>query len=301
MTTLDQAVEQVSLSSDYRLLRRIPPIERWSLPAAEPETVRGVIVDCETTGLDLEADEVIELGIVPFDYEKSSGRVVRVHSEMMLGAFREPAIPITEESTRIHGITSAMVAAKVISPGQVHTVIGDAQIVIAHHASFDRPMLEKHWPEFENKCFGCSFSDIDWRAEGLSSSKLDYLLMRQGWFHDGHRALEDALATLFLLTMPMPVSRLPALGGLLERARKPLTLIRALETSIDNRGALKARGYRWFPGGVGLPKAWVLATNDPETEVTWLKASVAWMPRSQVALRAVPARLRYSGRIESAA
>jgi hypothetical protein len=45
--------------------------------------------------------------------------------------------------------------------------------------------------------------------------------MRQGWFHDGHRALSDALASLFLLTLPLPSGK-PTLAALLECARRPL-------------------------------------------------------------------------------
>ena len=61
--------------------------------------------------------------------------------------------------------------------------------------------------------------EIDWKAEGLGSAKLDYLLWARGWFHDGHRALNDAEAALFLLTLPLPASGGLGLRALLECAR----------------------------------------------------------------------------------
>jgi DNA polymerase III subunit epsilon len=68
--------------------------------------------------------------------------------------------------------------------------------------------------------------DVDWKAEGIGSAKLEYLLYAQGWFHDGHRALSDALAALFLLTLPLPVSKQIALASLLECARRQLWVAR---------------------------------------------------------------------------
>lgn len=293
-TTIDEAVQLLTASDDYRVLRRVPLVDRWSFPEACGETVRAAIVDCESTGLDLETDEVIELAIVPFEYEKATGRVVQVHADRIFSGFREPTVPIPEESQRVHGITPAMVAGCVITPEQVASAVEGVQLVIAHHASFDRPMLEKHWPMvFEQLCWACSFQDIDWSSEGLRSAKLDYLLMKHGCFHDGHRALDDVMALLFLLTQPLPVSGKPALGGLLEHARRPLSLVRATDTAYAGNPGLKARGWRW----VGKPKAWTCATTEPVVELEWLKASKSWTPRSRVALRAVPARLRYSSRV----
>src|SRR5690606_31756979 len=110
-------------------------------------------------------------------------------------------------------------------------------LVIAHNAAFDRPMLEKHWPVFADKHWACSLADIDWKSEGLGSARLDYLLMRQGWFHDGHRALADAMAGLFLLTLPLPISKKGALLSLLECARRPLRAVRAENTAFQQRAA----------------------------------------------------------------
>jgi hypothetical protein len=42
----------------------------WPLAIARGETRRGVFIDTETTGLDLDTDEVIELALMPFEYER---------------------------------------------------------------------------------------------------------------------------------------------------------------------------------------------------------------------------------------
>lgn len=292
---LTEAERLIEASPAHRLLRRVPPVSAWALPRAGAELRRAVFVDTETTGLE-ERDEVIELALVPFEYERDTGKIVAVDEATALSAFRQPSFPIPAESARVHGITDADVAGHVLSDEAVQAVIGEAHLIIAHNAAFDRPMVEKHWPIFETKHWACSLVDIDWRAEDLGSGKLDYLLTRQGWFHDGHRALSDALATIFLLTLPLPVSGKSALAALLESARRPLRAVRAEESAFEQRAALKARGYRWDEGAVNRSKSWWKLTDDPQAEIDWLRAEIYGDER-QVPVVNMPATRRYSARI----
>lgn len=183
--TLIEAERLIEASDEYRLLRRVPPVEHWALPKPTGELKRAILVDTETTGLDQDTDEVIELALLPFEYERDTGRIVRVDVAGALSAFRQPSFPIPLESTRLHGISDADVAGRTIDAEQVRTIVESAHLIIAHNAAFDRPMVEEHWAIFAEKHWGCSFVDIDWKAEGLGSAKLDYLLYRMGWFHDG--------------------------------------------------------------------------------------------------------------------
>jgi DNA polymerase-3 subunit epsilon len=291
-----EAERRLEASADHRVLRRVPPVEQWRLEAPVTKVRRAVFLDTETTGLDLERDEVIELALLPFEYERDTGRIVRIDRERALSALRQPSLPIPVESARIHGLSDEQVAGHVIDPEQVRAAVEDAQLVIAHNAAFDRPMVEKCWPIFEKKHWACSLVDIDWKRENLSTAKLDYLLMKQGWFHDGHRALVDALAAVFLLTLPLPVSGKRALAALLECARRPLYAVRAEETAFVQRAALKARGYRWDSGESRRTKAWWTLTSDPEREVAWLIAEIYGTPRD-VPVVSVPPTMRYSGRL----
>ncbi len=294
--SLFEAERLLSESPDYRLLRRVPATGQWRLSATEGETRRAVLVDTETTGLDQDTDEVIELALLPFEYERDSGRIVSVDEAEALSAFREPSLPIPAEATRLHGVSDEMVKGQRIDPDRVKAIVEPAHLVIAHNAGFDRPMVEKHWPVFEDKHWACSFVDIDWRGEGVGSAKLDYLLYAQGWFHDGHRALSDALATLFLLTLPLPQSKKLALAALLDCARRPLRAVRGEETAFEQRAALKARGYRWDEGEGKRTKAWWIMTDDPDAEIAWLQSEIYGDPREITVVNAPPTR-RYSARL----
>jgi DNA polymerase III subunit epsilon len=142
----------------------------------------------------------------------------------------------------------------------------------------------------------CSFGEIDWNGEGIGSGKLDYLLWSRGRFHDGHRALSDAEAALFLLTLPLPASGSLGLRALLECARRQLWVVRAEDTAFEQRAWLKARGYRWDDGEGKRIKAWWLMTNDPQAELDWLRADIYGDDRDITVLKA-PATRRYSSRL----
>lgn len=291
-----QAERLLAQSANYRVLRRVPEPSSWRLAPAVGETRRAVLVDTETTGLDIDKDEVIELALLPFVYERDTGRIVAVDLANALSALRQPSFPVPAEATKLHGITNEMVASQAIDPERVKAIVGPSQLIIAHNAAFDRPMVEKHWPLFEEQHWACSFVDVDWKGEGIGSAKLDYLLYAQGWFHDGHRALSDALATLFLLTLPLSQSKKLAMTSLLECARRPLRAVRAEETAFEQRAALKARGYRWDEGKGKRAKAWWIMTNDPDAEVAWLRAEI-YRDRREITVVNMPPTRRYSARL----
>jgi DNA polymerase-3 subunit epsilon len=291
---IDQAAQLLSTSPDHRVLRRVPPVEQWQFPEPVSDVVTACVIDCETTGLE-STDEVMELGIVPFDYCKTAGRVTAVHTRQMLSAFRQPNVPVSEEAQQLTGITPEMVAGQSITQETVECTLNGVQLVIAHNAGFDRPKCEQHWEVFQHLPWACSIEDVPWKKLGMPSNALEVLLLKQGYFYAGHRAADDALATLFLLSLRDDRGD-SFLGALLDRARKPTYLIRAIDTVFEERWALSRHGYRWDDGSKGRGKAWVLSTADVTTEVEWLKASAAFGPRTWIETVKVSPLTRFSGR-----
>jgi DNA polymerase III subunit epsilon len=233
----------------------------------------AVIVDTETTGLDHTRDEVIELGMVAFLYDED-GRIGEV-----IGTFnglREPSVPIGPEITRLTGITPEMVAGQVLDLAAVERFIEAADLIIAHNARFDRPFCERLSKGFQVKAWACSHSEIAWSGFGFEGSKLGYLLTQCGWFHQGHRAVEDCYALLEVLAAPLPSRAGPPFGHLLSSARKALVRIWAEGSPFDMKDVLKARGYRWNDGTDGRPKAWWVEVDEEtgEVEIAFLRREV---------------------------
>jgi DNA polymerase-3 subunit epsilon len=292
--TLEQMARSLVESGDYRIASRLGPLNEYYAPDNIPKLVAAV-VDVETTGTNPDRDKIIELGICLFEYDRESGRIYKV-----LGSWEwleDPGFPISPEITTITGITDAMVAGHRIDDEAVDDLLGRVVLVIAHHADFDRRFLERRLPAFAAKHWACSRFDIDWKAEGIRSSALEFVAYSLGFFHEGHRAASDCRATVHALAQPLPDTGRLALQTLLQQARLPTWRLWARDAAIEKKDVLKARGYAWSPGEFGRPRCWYrdVADADKPTEAAWLRANVMALGQPVWALR-ITARDRYSDR-----
>lgn len=291
---LTAMAEALRRSADYRVLKRLVP-RTPSRPPLGEDTKTGILLDVETTGLDLRKDEVIELGMVKFDY-LADGRIVGVRSSFT--AFNEPSVSISPEISTLTGITNAMVCGQRIDLSDVSDFVEDAVVVIAHNAGFDRRFAERYWPIFEAKAWACSATEIEWRRHGFEGAKLAYLLNGTGYFHQAHRAVDDCHALLEVLAHELPTTGTSALAVLLERARRGTTRVWAEKSPFELKDVLKRRGYRWSDGGDGGPRSWFADVDDAslEGEITFLKNEI-YLRDVEPRLQALTAFNRYSGRI----
>ena len=231
--------------------------------------------------------------MVPFQYD-ADGRLCAVGAPFV--ELREPSVPITEEITRITGITNEMVAGKSIDPAQVAAFIEPAVIIAAHNASFDRRFAERFCEAFKHKGWACSMSQVDWTGEGFEGTKLSYLASQCGFFFDGHRAENDCLAGLEILARPLSSGR-TALAHMLDAARAPTWRIAAERAPYDFKDKLKDRGYRWNGEEALAPKAWYIdvAEADREAELDYLRQEI-YGGEVHLAPRRITAFERFSDR-----
>lgn len=293
---LERVATILEASEDYRVLRRLKPSSVRQDPGGE-ETRQGLFVDVETTGLDPENDEIIELAMLPFRYTLS-GRIVEVQAPF--DKLRQPSKPIPEAVTALTGITDEMVSGQTIDDAEASEFARDADLVLAHNAAFDRPFLERLLPAFREKPWACSMAEVDWAEEGFEGLKLAYLTMEFGFFYDRHRAANDCLAAVELLARPLPVSGIPAMANLLANARKQTWRIWAENAPFDLKDVLKARGYRWSNGERGQPRAWYIDVSDDARaqEEAFLRGEI-YNAAVELNMKAVSAFDRYSDRVKT--
>ncbi len=281
--------------NQWKLLRRLRLPDKFNDPQGGV-LKRALVVDVETTGLSTENDDVIQLAILPFDYEAESGQILTVHKELAFEKLREPAVPISETAALITGITDEMVAGKSIDGDAVAAVVAEADLVIAHNAYFDRAMVERHWDCFAEKPWACTLNSVDWLREGFSTGKLDYLGTQFGWFYDGHQALADCEACLALLAQTLPKSGRRVMAVVREAALRDDYLVRAVDAPYDLRDKLKQRGYRWRPADLPDGRVWWAMTTEPEAEIAWLQAEI-YGCKVEVPVHEITALSRFSERI----
>lgn len=280
-------------SGDYKILRRLKP--RAANTSASGDCRTGLFVDVETTGLDPNKDEIIELAMLPFRYSLG-GDLIEVLEPF--DRLREPSTPIPPAVTVLTGITDEMVAGKQIVPDEVAEFASSADFVVAHNAAFDRRFLERFCPSFCTKPWACSMAEIDWAAEGFEGTKLAYLAAGYGFFYDRHRAANDCLAAVELLSRVLPRSGKSGLASLLERARQTTWRIWAANSPFELKDTLKARGYRWNGDDNGKPKAWFVDVSDDQKdrELDYLRREI-YKSEIELEVTRVTAFDRYSDRI----
>ena len=193
-----------------------------------------LIIDTETTGLDENKDEVLEIGCILFHV---SSRSVLSQVSFLL--------PVsTNEAEYVNGISAEVT--NIDQPWQdglnfFLKLVDYSDLIVAHNVEFDRkwfgkgilPKLEKNWI--------CSLEDINWsfqKSLKTRPSVTDLALSFSIPVWNLHRALSDCfyISEVF--------KKCNNLEELLLNATEPRFLYKAL-VSYEERYLAKNAGFRW--------------------------------------------------------
>ncbi|MBD8653799.1 3'-5' exonuclease [Rhizobium sp. CFBP 13726] len=273
-----EMLAHLAATGRYRILHRLEP--RQVAGSVRPEyPLHGVIIDTETTGLDHRKDEIIEIGVIAFTFDGCGviGDITGVY-----GGLQQPATTIPAEITKITGITDEMVDGQFIDIPMLRSLIEPADLVIAHNARFDRPFCEAFSPMFSSKAWACSNAEIDWPSRGFEGTKLGYLIGQAGFFHNGHRAVDDCFALLEILDRKGEADGISPFAELYNASQRSRVRIFAENSPYDFKDHLKARGYRWSDGAEGGPRSWWIEVDEPdlEDELRYLRTEIYQYPEA---------------------
>ena len=230
------------LQSDVRQLRRVN-LQVGETGFGDPDVPlrTAAVVDVETTGLDPATEKVIELAVRRFRYDPG-GHIVEIGRSW---CWREdPGMALPEDIVRITGITDQDLIGRRIDDRIAIDVISSADVVIAHNAAFDRPMIERRLTGLPTMQWACSCHEIDWSAAGFEGRSLGWLCAQAGWFYEAHRAEGDVDALIQLLRHERTDGR-PLLYELDGSSSRDSFLVEAVGSAFHTKDALRMRGYRW--------------------------------------------------------
>lgn len=284
-------VDYLAATGRYRILRRLEPRPVAKTLRAE-YPLRGAIIDTETTGLSRHSNEIIEIGAVAFTFDGlgAIGDVIGHYAGL-----QQPSSLIPAEITALTGLTDEMVAGHKIDMGALCSLIEPADLIIAHNASFDRPFCEVFSPLFSRKAWACSNSEIDWTARGFEGTKLGYLVGQAGYFHQGHRAIDDCFALLEILDHVSVGAAETPFAELYRASQRSMVRIFAEHSPFDMKDQLKARGYRWSDGSDGRLKSWWVEVDESNlaSELSYLRTEIYCHPEADPPTRFLTAYDRF--------
>ena len=258
-----------SLPSDRRILQRLVIDEGPTDVLATSSTGVIAVVDVETTGFDSDRDSIIELAVRRVRHD-AEGRITQIgHPFSWL---QDPQRNLSNEIVSLTGLTNEQLAGQSIDRSAACQILDGAAVIVAHHAKFDRPFVEKLLPDIAAKPWACSCVEIDWPTRGFANGrKLGCLCCQAGWFFDAHRGSADVDAVIAMLGHADGSGR-TALAELLETAGTPGWRVQAFKAPFERKDILKAHGYRW---NANLGCWWrEIAGDQRAEEETWLAEQV---------------------------
>jgi DNA polymerase-3 subunit epsilon len=289
---LEAMAQQLEAQGDFRVLRRLKPHLNWQgVPTGA--VTRVVVLDTETTGLDQSKEKIIELALLRVDIDNATG--LPVGDVQVYDGLEDPGKPIPPEVVALTGIHDADVQGQRLDEARVAELLEGVDLVIAHNAGFDRPFVENRIAQFAQVNWACSFADIDWKAQGRGSAKLESLAQANGWFYDAHRAEMDCHALLAVLAQKLPEDAHTGLAQLLQAVFRPSYSLQATNAPFEAKDKLKGRGYRWN----AEQRVWhtrLKTDEDLNAECAWLKEHVYGQRRALVQLEKQDALVRFSHR-----
>ena len=193
-----------------------------------------LILDTETTGLDENKDEVIEVGCILFNVPSKA-----VLSQLSF------LLPVSSNKAEdINGISPLVSNCKQPWEESVTLflkLVECSDLIIAHNVEFDRKWFGRGQLPQLNKNWVCSLEDINWSFKKKLKSRpsvTDLALAFGVPVWNLHRALADCyyLSEVF--------KKCENLDNLLLEATQPKHLYRAI-VSYEERSLAKNAGFRW--------------------------------------------------------
>lgn len=198
-------------------------------------------LDLETTGLDPQTDEIIEIGAVIWDTERKLP--LKIYSELVLASKSLPP-----EITQITGIAEQDLIEWGISLQEamfnLESLARSCSHIVAHNGKeFDQIFIQRalqRYPEIEfDLPWIDTLTDLPF-PQHLKTRKLSYLAAEHGFLNPfAHRSLFD------VLTM-MKVFSQYSTEEIMAFSQSPMLRIVA-QVSFEDREKAKSCGFRWDP------------------------------------------------------
>ena len=247
-----------------------PPLLNEKKSDFNSQNHKIIILDTETTGLDVVQDEIIEIAFQVYHLNLESGKLeeqITFYQEL-----QEPRKPLSPIIEKITGLKTSDLHGKKIDWKYVEMVCGKCDFIISHNADFDRQFISKYFKLDPKVKYLCSCDLIDWEYLGFGSRKLELICLFHGFYYDSHRAMSDVNALSKLIELNCEILGRTYLKEILLNSELKYFYLEAHFAPFEKKDLLKQRGYRWEPNS----KLWKLKVSEKnlDVETQWISKEI---------------------------
>jgi DNA polymerase-3 subunit epsilon len=193
-----------------------------------------LIIDTETTGINPEEDQIIEIGAVLYSV---TYKTILMQLSTLLPVIENKAEHINKISA--DATFDDSVKEQMLIPA-LEMMICSAGALVAHNADFDKSFLLKlNLMYLKDKPWVCTLSDVEWPMPQCNGARLiDLAIAHEVPVVSAHRALTDCLllASIF--------DKQSDLYDLLDKAGRPKDIYRA-NISFEEKDKARDAGFNW--------------------------------------------------------
>ena len=243
-------IQEFLSDEDTRTVYKLEVPELHESPDQPRIGAIGIVFDTETTGLS-DSDKVFEVGAVVFEFDLETLEIYKALDT--INDRWDPEKEMHPDASAVTGVTNEDL--KGLKPRfreRIVSWIQQADIIVCHNASFDRPRLEELFPgELEDIAFLCTYADLPPVPRRKVSRSLPFLCYEFGGFYitEGHGALVDAFATFAMLNASFPDqdSGRTLFQESMAIAEEPFIRVAAPGVPYKYKDDLREAGLRWLP------------------------------------------------------
>lgn len=270
---LDQIVSSLRASGRYTVYDVYKYTPQYNDPTGKSNLRIGSVLDTETSGSNPDVDDIWNIGIVNFRFDDEGNIYDIVDAYKGYSEISQTIPDFILRSSKME--SQDELKGCVFDKEKINSLLAQSEIIIAHNAKFDREFVDRAFPISQDKIWGCTLNQIPWWMTKTESVRQTDIARYLGFEYNTHRAIQDALALLHILSKGLIVgdpNSQTILKHIIDTIDVEYLRLDAVNSHFHLKDLLKDNNYHWD----NKAKSWykLVHPNSVMEEVEFLATKI---------------------------